>query len=48
MDKFWSIFCVPLGIVICFGPALIAWIRAERKSGPNPSSPNANRPSNAH
>jgi len=35
MDEFWSIFCVPIGVMLCFGPALIAWVIAERK---NPSS----------
>jgi len=32
MDKFWSILCVPIGISLCFGPALIAWVVAELKS----------------
>ncbi|GIX50228.1 MAG: hypothetical protein KatS3mg132_422 [Limisphaera sp.] len=36
MDIFWSIFCVPIGVLICFGPALIAWVFAERRSGSNP------------
>lgn len=31
MDKFWSIFCVPIGVFLCFGPALIAWVWAERR-----------------
>ena len=25
MDKFWSIGVVPIGIIICFGPALLAY-----------------------
>lgn len=30
MDKFWSIFSMPIGLLFCFGPAIIAWILAER------------------
>jgi hypothetical protein len=33
MDVFWSIFVVPIGVAICFGPALIAWVWMERRSG---------------
>jgi len=25
MDKFWSIFTMPLGVALCFGPAVIVW-----------------------
>ena len=25
MDKFWSILAMPLGVALCFGPALIVW-----------------------
>lgn len=25
MDKFWSIGVVPIGIILCFGPALLAY-----------------------
>lgn len=36
MDIFWSIFCVPIGVLLCFGPALIAWVFVERRSERNP------------
>jgi len=29
----WGLWLVPLGLAICFGPALIAWLRAEFKAG---------------
>jgi hypothetical protein len=29
----WGLFLVPLGLAICFGPALIVWLRAEIKAG---------------
>jgi len=32
MDKFWSICCMPIGVLFCFGPILVAWWLAERKS----------------
>jgi hypothetical protein len=25
MDAFWSIFCVPIGLTLCFGPAVLVW-----------------------
>jgi hypothetical protein len=25
----WGILAVPVGVLLCFGPALIVWIRAE-------------------
>jgi hypothetical protein len=25
MDKFWSVFTMPLGVAMCFGPAMIIW-----------------------
>jgi hypothetical protein len=25
MDKFWSIFAMPIGLALCFGPAMIVW-----------------------
>ena len=31
MDKFFSICSMPIGTLICFGPALIIWVLAERK-----------------
>jgi hypothetical protein len=34
MDKFWSIFSVPIGVLFCFGPVLVAWWLAARKDTP--------------
>ena len=34
MDKFFSIFTFPLGLLICFSPALYVWLKAELKSPP--------------
>jgi len=31
MDKFWSILCVPIGVILCFGPALAVWFVQEAK-----------------
>lgn len=28
----WGIFAMPVGLVLCFGPALLAWIREERRA----------------
>ena len=25
MDKFWSIFTMPMGVALCFGPAIVVW-----------------------
>lgn len=25
MDAFWSIFGMPIGVALCFGPALVVW-----------------------
>jgi len=25
MDKFWSIFSMPIGLALCFGPAVLVW-----------------------
>ena len=35
MDKFFSIFTFPLGLVLCFAPALVLWLKAELKSPPS-------------
>jgi len=35
MDKFWSIFSMPIGVAFCFGPVLVAWWLAERKARHN-------------
>jgi hypothetical protein len=29
----WGLWLVPLGLAICFGPALILWLLAEFKAG---------------
>ena len=34
MDKFFSIMTFPIGLLICFSPALIVWLKAELKSPP--------------
>ena len=34
MDKFFSIFTFPIGLLICFSPALYVWLKAELKSPP--------------
>jgi hypothetical protein len=31
MDKFISFFAMPIGVLICFGPALVVWLLAECK-----------------
>jgi hypothetical protein len=31
MDKFISICAMPIGVMICFGPALVFWVIAELK-----------------
>jgi hypothetical protein len=36
MDRFVSWFAVPVAVLICFGPAIIAWLIAERKSSGGP------------
>jgi len=30
---YWGLWLVPLGLAICFGPALAVWLRAEIKAG---------------
>jgi len=27
--NYWGLVVVPIGVAICFGPALIAWVKAE-------------------
>ena len=38
MDKFWSIFCFPIGLLICFGPVIVAWLWQEFGT-PTPQKP---------
>jgi hypothetical protein len=33
-DQFWSIFAMPIGLLICFGPAVAVWLVAELRSPP--------------
>jgi hypothetical protein len=28
----WGIYTMPIGVAICFGPVLIAWLKEEMKS----------------
>jgi hypothetical protein len=35
MDKFWSILAMPIGVLICFGPALLVWFLGEWKNPPS-------------
>jgi len=30
----WGFLAVPAGVVVCFGPALFVWLRAELQSRP--------------
>ena len=34
IDKFWSVCSMPLGVLICFGPAILVWLSIELKSPP--------------
>ena len=34
-DQFWSIFAMPIGLMICFTPIVIAWLLAK----PDASAP---------
>lgn len=44
-DQFWSFFAMPIGLLLCFGPAVAAWLVAERKharsqsNGPKSAGP---------
>ena len=38
----WGFLCVPVGITLCFGPALLLWIKEEYFSAP------ANKPDDKH
>lgn len=30
--NYWGIIAMPIGVAICFGPVLVAWAMAERKT----------------
>jgi hypothetical protein len=32
--NFWGLICVPVGVSICFGLALLVWLRDELRAGP--------------
>ena len=34
MDKFFSICTFPIGLLLCFAPALVVWLKAELQSPP--------------
>ena len=38
IDGWVSILVMPVGVLICFGPALLFWVCAERKDLANPPS----------
>ncbi len=41
-DVFWSLFAMPIGVMLCFGPAIIAWLVAgEKTPAEAPAKPNA-------
>lgn len=35
MDKFWSILAMPIGVAVCFGPALVVWMLTEMRNTPS-------------
>lgn len=32
MDKFWSILAMPIGVTLCFGPAVLVWWLTKKDS----------------
>jgi hypothetical protein len=34
MDQFWSVLSMPIGLMLCFTPILIAWILNEVRNDP--------------
>jgi hypothetical protein len=42
-DQFWSIFTMPIGLLLCFSPVVIAWLIAESKAKAKASSGNKQR-----
>jgi hypothetical protein len=39
MDAFWSILTMPIGVALCFGPAMIVWWLTRDKSPDSDKSP---------
>jgi len=35
MDKFWSILTMPIGVALCFGPAMVVWRLTKGKDSGN-------------
>jgi hypothetical protein len=33
-SNIWGLIAMPLGVLLCFGPALFAWVKAECQSEP--------------
>jgi len=33
-SNIWGLLAMPLGVLLCFGPALFAWVKAECQSDP--------------
>ncbi len=42
-DQFWSIFAMPIGLLFCSWPMLLAWLIAESKAKAKASSANKKR-----
>jgi hypothetical protein len=38
MDKFWSICTMPIGVMICFGPAIVVWALTRSKDSADEDS----------
>jgi len=36
MDKFWSICAMPIGVTLCFGPAVLVWWLTRHENPPPP------------
>lgn len=36
MDKFWSIFSMPIGMTLCFAPAIVVWWLTKDKESSAP------------
>jgi hypothetical protein len=34
VTNYWGLFVVPVGVILCFGPALIAWALTEDRAEP--------------
>lgn len=35
IDQFWSVCAMPIGLLICFGPAILVWLPMELKGPPD-------------